>query len=98
LRTMIETVLQHCDNRCVYPVKPGDPPLGGLMTVSAGGAAGDGTVTVTTKPPKDPPVPIVSTGGLPVSFDATGVTEVWMHYEAAPDGPQQVEVTMGPPQ
>src|SRR5262245_59454306 len=44
-------VLQNCHNTLVYPVTPSDPPLGDSVTVTAGGAVGDGNVAVTTNPP-----------------------------------------------
>ena len=88
----VQTVLQQCVETKVYPVKPGDPPLTGPVTVVVGGATGDGSVTVTTMPPSPPTS--VPTGGTPQSVPAAGATEVWMHYVAPPDKPQQVGVTM----
>ena len=88
----VETVLQHCVEIRVYPAKDGDPPLTGPVTVVAGGAAGDGGVTVTTNPPSG--TTRVPTGGAPQPVGGPGTTEVWMHYQALPGKPQQVPVTM----
>jgi hypothetical protein len=88
----VQTVLQHCVEIRVYPVQPGDPPLTGPVTVTAGGATGDGSVVVTTVPPGGA-TPVL-TGGAPKTIGGPGTTEVWMHYHADPGKPQQVPVTM----
>jgi hypothetical protein len=90
----IQTVLQHCDNRCVYPVTSGDPPLSGPLNVSVGGATGDGHVAVTTNPPSPPTS--VDTNELGV-IPGPVVREIYMHYFAKPGAPTTVEVSVSQP-
>lgn len=91
----ITTVLRNCQKTRVYPTNPPTPPLTGPVVVTAGGAAGDGSVAVTTTPPQ--PIAPVPTGGTSAPFDGAAVTEIYMHYVAAPGKPDEVEVTVDDP-
>lgn len=90
----VTTQLPNCINVKVYPRSDKDPPLTGAVTVTAGGASGDGSVVVTTVPPQA--IEPVLTGTTSDPFDSTGVTEVYMHYITTPTKPQTVEVTLAP--
>lgn len=89
----ITTVVHECVNTRIYPTVP-PTPLTGPVTVTAGGAPGDGTVVVTTQPPRPAPLPNVDTGTTSLPFDTTGVNEIWVHYIAPPHAPRTVEISL----
>ncbi len=91
---IVTTTLTNCSNVPVYPTDPQDPPLPPRSTVSVGGAAGDGSVVVTTNPPQVPPIPPVNTGETSKPINTPPGTTIFMHYIAGPGKPQVVEVTL----
>lgn len=89
---IVTTTLIQCVVTQVYPTDPLGPPLPPRSTVSVGGAAGDGSVTVTTTPPQQ--IDPVDTGATSKPFNTPPGTVIFMHYKAPAGKPQVVEVTL----